>query len=222
MIILILYFVVFCSALFSKAVEFYIIFTNCRRRSYDQAIPDRLTTFLISFGIVFLNSLLWYLLYILVSGPVLCQSFQSDSDFYYWYLGCLPADTSADDIYQIMWISLTTAINFFSVIILAISWDLVSIYSLARCIVFVECNLIVLAVTILPLYYSLPQYPNYSLQQFLVRSLSSTFATYFTLLFIFAPLVYSFYSDDDDDETVGNRNNASSSSAYDPLNLRLD
>lgn len=183
-------------------------------------MPDRLTTFLISFGIVFLNSLLWYLLYILVSGPILCQSFQSDSDFYYWYLGCLPADTSSDDIYHIMWISLTTAINFFTVILLAIAWDLVSIYSLARCIVFVECNLIVLAVTILPLYYSLPQYPNYSLQQFLVRSLSSTFANYFTLLFIFAPLVYSFYSDDDE-EIVGNRPTTSSSS-YDPLNLRID
>lgn len=71
----------------------------------------------------------------------------------------------------------------------------------------------------MPLYYSLPEYPNYSLQQFLVRSLSSTFATYFTLLFIFAPLVYSFYSDDDD-EIVVNRNQ--SSSAYDPLNLQLD
>ena len=125
------------SALFSKAVEFYIIFTNCRRRSYDQAMPDRLITFLISFGIVLINSLVWYLLYILVSGPILCESFQSSSDFYYWYLGCLPAETSADNVYTILWISLTTAINFFAVILLAISWDLVSIYSLARCIVFV-------------------------------------------------------------------------------------
>lgn len=80
--------------------------------------------------------------------------------------------------------------------------------------------MIVLAVTILPLYYSLPQYPNYSLQQFLVRSLSSTFATYFTLLFIFAPLIYSFYSDDDED-SMGAQN-AAASSGYDPLNLRLD
>lgn len=125
------------SALFSKAVEFYIIFTNCRRRSYDQAMPDRLMTFLISFGIVFINSLVWYLLYILVSGPILCESFQSSSDFYYWYLGCLPAETSADNVYIILWISLTSAINFFAVILLAISWDLVSIYGLARSIVFV-------------------------------------------------------------------------------------
>lgn len=130
-------FICIFSALFSKAVEFYIIFTNCRRRSYDQALPDRITTFLISFGIVFVNSLIWYLLYILVAGPILCESFQSSSDFYYWYLGCLPADTSADNIYTIMWISLTTAINFFAVILLAIAWDLVSIYGLARCIVFV-------------------------------------------------------------------------------------
>lgn len=129
--------ILFFSALFSKAVEFYIIFTNCRRRSYDQAMPDRLMTFLISFGIVFFNSLLWYLLYILVAGPILCESFQSPSDFYYWYLGCLPADTSSGDIYTILWISLTAAINFFAVILLAISWDLVSIYGLARCIVFV-------------------------------------------------------------------------------------
>ena len=124
-------------ALFAKAVEYYILFTNCRKRSYDKAITDRVVTFLISFGIIFANSLLWYLLYILVAGPILCQSFQSDSDFYYWYLGCLPANTSSDDIYHIMWISLTTAINFFAVILLAISWDLVSIYGLARCIVFV-------------------------------------------------------------------------------------
>ena len=209
----------------AKAVEFYVIFTNCRRRSYDQSLPDRLITFSISFGIVLLNSLLWYLLYILASGKILCQAFQSNSDFYYWYLGCLPADTSADDVYQILWISLTTAINFFAVILLAISWDLVSIYGLARCIIFVECNLIVLAVTILPLYYSLPQYPNYSLQQFLVRSLSSVFATYFTLLFIFAPLVYSFYADSSEEESHANNNlitTATYSSAYDPLNLRLD
>lgn len=136
-------FIFLCSALFSKAVEFYIIFTNCRRRSYDQAMPDRLMTFIISFGIVFLNSLIWYLLYILVAGPILCESFQSTSDFYYWYLGCLPAETDADNIYTILWISLTTAINFFAVILLAISWDLVSIYGLARCVVFVVRHVII-------------------------------------------------------------------------------
>lgn len=77
--------------------------------------------------------------------------------------------------------------------------------------------MIVLAATILPLYYALPQYPNYTLQQFLIRSLSSTFASFFAVLFIFTPLVYSFYSDDDEDSLVGN--DPSTSSAYDPLSL---
>lgn len=125
------------SALFAKSIEFYIIFSNCRKRSYDQSIPDRFFTFGFSFGLLFLNSLLWYLLYIFIGGPVLCESFQSQSDFYYWYLGCLPADTSAKNLYVILWICLTTAFNFFAVIILAISWDLTTVYGLARCIVFV-------------------------------------------------------------------------------------
>lgn len=129
--------IIYFSALFSKAVEFYIIFTNCRRRSYDHAMPDRMLTFAISFGIVALVSLVWYLLYILVAGPILCESFQSGSDFYYWYLGCLPAITTTDNIYLILWISLITAINLFAIILLAIAWDLVSIYGVARCIVFV-------------------------------------------------------------------------------------
>ena len=77
-----------------------------------------------------------------------------------------------------------------------------------------------LVVIITPIYYSLPVYPNYALQQFLVRSLSSTFATYFVLLFIFVPLVYSFYSDDDSNSYI--TNNPTTSSAYDPLNLQLD
>lgn len=100
-------------------------------------MPDRVWTFVISFGLVFLSTLLWYLLYILVSGPILCQSFQSTSDFYYWYLGCLPIDTSGDNIYHILNLSIITAFNFFALILLAISWDLTSVYSLARCILFV-------------------------------------------------------------------------------------
>ncbi len=74
--------------------------------------------------------------------------------------------------------------------------------------------MIVLTVTILPLYYALPEYPNYSLQQFLVRSLSSTFAAFFTVLFVFCPLVYSFYSEDDDEFE---RDPALAGSNYDPL-----
>ena len=131
------YFLFINRAMFAKAVEFYIIFTNCRKRSYDTAITDRVTTFLVSFGIVLANSIIWFFLYEFVAGPILCQSFQSSSDFYYWYLGCLPENTSDDNVYIIMWISLTAALNFFAVILLAIAWDLVSIYGLARCIVFV-------------------------------------------------------------------------------------
>lgn len=74
--------------------------------------------------------------------------------------------------------------------------------------------MIVLAITILPLYYALPEYPNYSLQQYLVRSLSTTFAAFFTVLFVFAPLVYSFYSEDDDEFLV---DPAQVGANYDPL-----
>lgn len=97
-------------------------------------------TFILSMAVVLANGLLWYLLYLLVSGPILCQIFQSPDDFYYWYTGCMPEDTSADDIYVIMWISLTTAFNLFAVILLAISWDLTSVYGLGRSIVFMVRN----------------------------------------------------------------------------------
>lgn len=125
-----------CRALFAKAVEYYLIFTNARKRSYEQSGMSRLETFLISMGVVLANGLLWYLLYLLVAGPILCQSFQSPDDYYYWYVGCLPADTSSANIYIILWICLTSAFNLFAVILLAISWDLTSVYGLARSIVF--------------------------------------------------------------------------------------
>ena len=100
-------------------------------------MPDRLLTTIMCFGIIFVNSLIWYLLYILVAGPILCQAFQSPAYFYYWYLGCLPADPNSDDIYIILWLSITSAVNLFALILLEIAWDLTSIYSLARCIVLV-------------------------------------------------------------------------------------
>ena len=74
--------------------------------------------------------------------------------------------------------------------------------------------MIVLAITILPLYYALPEYPNYSLQQFLVRSLSTSFAAFFTVLFVFSPLVYSFYSENDDEFE---EDPALAGANYDPL-----
>ena len=138
-----------------------------------------------------------------------------------------------------MWISLTTAINFFAVILLAISWDLVSIFDgLARCIVFVvQTNylmelvilhnlsyrsviLIVLAVTILPLYYSFASVSELLTSTIFVCSLSSTFAHTFHFIH-FRLLIYSFYSDDDDEDSMGAQN-AAASSGYDPLNLWLD
>lgn len=125
-----------CAALFAKAVEYYLIFVNARKRSYEQSGTARVQTFLLSMSVVLANGLLWYLLYLLVAGPILCQSFQSPDDYYYWYTGCLPANTTDDNIYIIMWICLTSAFNLFAVILLAISWDLTSVYGLARSIVF--------------------------------------------------------------------------------------
>lgn len=129
------------SALFAKAVEYYIIFINARKRSYEQSGTARVQTFFISMAVVLANGLLWYLLYLLVAGPILCQSFQSPDDYYYWYTGCLPADTTSDNFYIIMWICLTSAFNLFAVILLAISWDLTSVYGLARSIVFMVSSL---------------------------------------------------------------------------------
>lgn len=72
-----------------------------------------------------------------------------------------------------------------------------------------------LAVTILAIYYSFPEYPNYSMQQYLMRSISTTFAAYFTLALIFIPLIYTFYvtDDDEDDEAL----HAHSGTTADPL-----
>lgn len=52
----------------------------------------------------------------------------------------------------------------------------------------------------MPLYYSLPVYPNYATQQYLIRSLSTIFAAAFTLLFVFVPLIYSYYKPRDDED----------------------
>jgi len=188
------------SALFAKSVEFYQIFSNVRRRRYEESGTARASTFFICLIIVLVNSLVWFFLYMFVNGPILCQSFQSSSDYHYWYVSCAPSNPTASDVYIILWISLTTAVNFYALIMVAIAWEITSVYGLARCIVFVEANLIVLAITIMPLYYSLPVYPNFATQQYLIRSLSTTFAAMFTLLFIFVPLIYSFYKRPDEED----------------------
>lgn len=125
------------SALFAKAVEFYLIFSNSSNRSYEQAAGARTGTFFLVFGLVMAHTALWYFLYMFVGGPVLCQSFQSSADFYYWYVGCLPSNTTDDNLYIILTIALTSAFNLFAVILLAIAWDIVSVYNLAQCIIFV-------------------------------------------------------------------------------------
>ena len=72
-----------------------------------------------------------------MNGAILCQPFQSSVDYFYWYVSCAPSNPTASDVYIILWISLTTAVNFYALIMVAIAWDITSVYSLARCIVFV-------------------------------------------------------------------------------------